>query len=151
MQCDTLCLMSFRDDVSQKIDLNCDNSSCIGRLYKFIFIVVMFSDGVFIEVAFMDSDVSGSIKRLFLTSTSNSFCFRKSAPIMNLSTSAIVKRQVNGRRSPIFKDSNLVPNVLISVPLAANSLQFDVLNRSRSVGGITEISAPVSIRNCFLL
>ena len=84
---------------------------------------------------------------LFLfTSTSKSKCPRKSAPMIGLPTSAITNSYVNFRANPRSTVKRFVPKVAIVVLFAANSVRLLACNRSRIVGGITDISAPVSIK-----
>lgn len=62
-------------------------------------------------------------------------------------TSAMTKIQRIGRRRPRFSEIALLPYVLICEPLAANSLKrHEALPFSRELGGMTEMSAPVSMR-----
>lgn len=59
----------------------------------------------------------------------------------------MTKIQRIGRLKPRFRVTALVPNVLICEPLAAKSLKRqEELPFSLDVGGMTEMSAPVSIR-----
>ena len=72
---------------------------------------------------------------------------RKSAPIIARETSAIVKTKGKLRRKFKVTFNIFLPNVEITVPLAADREQLKSLLKSENkFRGRTEISAPVSIR-----
>jgi hypothetical protein len=88
-----------------------------------------------------------SFNLLFLTSIKRSYFLSRSEPIIGDCTSAMTKIQRIGRRRPRFKVIDLLPYVLICELLAANSLKkHGLFPFSREVGGMTEMSAPVSMR-----
>lgn len=92
------------------------------------------------------------ISLLRLISTSRSKCFKKSAPIICESTSAIVNGHVNDWLRPMSRVRFFVPYVPIELPFAAKSFLAGIgFILSLADGGMTEISAPVSIRNLLLV
>ena len=90
--------------------------------------------------------VNPSMRRLFLRSTKILFLVKKSAPIMGRLTSATVKGHLKFRRNPKETPIIFSPYVSIGEEFAANNLKSDGLSFLEG-GGMTEISAPVSMRN----
>lgn len=72
--------------------------------------------------------VSSSTSRRFLWSIIKSKYDKKSAPMIGLATSAVMKRQVKGCLLPKFKVRIFGPDVLMNVPLAAAKLHNDFVH-----------------------
>lgn len=71
--------------------------------------------------------------------------------MMAIVTSATMKFQKNSRRKPRFGLMRTTPCVWISLPLAAYNFRFPGLTFLEMVGGTTDRSAPVSMRNLIWL
>uniref|UniRef100_A0A8D9ATC3 Uncharacterized protein n=1 Tax=Cacopsylla melanoneura TaxID=428564 RepID=A0A8D9ATC3_9HEMI len=85
------------------------------------------------------------MRRLFLISIRRLKWLMKSAPMMGPWTSATTKGQTHFLK---FKSTSkvLVPYVLMTEPLAANSCLSEGLSLSCLPGGTTQMSAPESIK-----
>lgn len=100
------------------------------------------------DLAMVEMDVKVSISFLAFRSTTRLYFTKKSAPIIGLLTCATTKLWMYSLRSPKSTETNLVPNVLMGVPFAADKQKSMVGFRFllKIVGGITDKSAPVSIK-----
>ncbi|GBN32527.1 hypothetical protein AVEN_222665-1 [Araneus ventricosus] len=89
------------------------------------------------------------MRQLFFISTSKPKVLRKSAPMMGWDTDAIMNGHRNTLRRFRSKVRSFSPKVEIVVPFAANSLSLEAVQFLSWIvlGGMTEISAPVSIKN----
>lgn len=72
----------------------------------------------------VEIDVNGSQRQRFFKSTNSPYCSIKSAPIIGLSTLAIVKFQVNSLLRPSETVSFREPYVLIVVEFAAVNVRL---------------------------
>ncbi|GFQ78008.1 hypothetical protein TNCT_57111 [Trichonephila clavata] len=99
----------------------------------------------------MDKEAIPSITLPFLLPTKMLKWARKSMSIIVLVTSATTRGQLNALLSTKSNLSNFCPKVLILVPLAAKSSSLTTDRFSYGVGGTTEISASVSIKNWVLV
>lgn len=97
----------------------------------------------------MDKPVVLSINFFRLQSTIKSKCDRKSNPIIGQLTSATMKSHVRSRRKPKSMGILSSPYTPIFVPFAAYNgmIVSSCLFSFFGCGGITDLSAPVSIKN----
>lgn len=83
------------------------------------FTVEILYTSVFLSCPVMESIVVGSIRRPLFKSMSTPCFATKSAPIMGVETSAIVKSQLYVRRKPRSSEKRCCPYVVIEVEFAA--------------------------------
>ena len=97
-------------------------------------------------VPFVCKEVVASRRRPCLRFTSSPYSLRKSAPMIGVRMSAIMKIHWNIRRRPKSMVRDLMLYVGIEEPLTALSPRSSLCFRSAAVGGMILTSAPVSIR-----
>lgn len=102
-------------------------------------------EGVTLIDAIAVKEVTESTSLLCLTSTSNPNFNKKSAPIVGRETFATINVQVNLRRRPRSRARVILPYVSMRELFAAKSLKEDGVVLAFE-GGMTETSAPVSIK-----
>jgi hypothetical protein len=100
----------------------------------------------------MNDDVTPSSSRLFWQSTKRPIWERKSTPMMRCVTPATTNRHVKFRRRPKLRVGGSYTYVWMVVPLAAQRSQLArSLRLGTSLLGHTQMSEPLSTRNCRLL
>lgn len=145
MRCTTSCLIGFLKSGASINDGKSFKRSANVLLLK----AKSFGDtmSTLAMLAFVVILVTGSMSRLLRTSSNKPYRFKKSAPIIGWLTAASIKVCAKVLRKPKETCKSLTPYVAIDVPFAAINVSLVLAKAPKQEFGITDTSAPVSIRN----